>query len=122
MAPRGAWESTDAIQIKDLLDRLEGGCLDQGSLELLVKSDVAPCSRACKSNVRNPYCFCGLAPPEGSFRKRGLWQKDSAVLESIGRDPAVEAREVFTARHLYPLPGTAVSWAVIAPHGHNDEK
>ena len=96
MAPRGAWEPIDALEITDLLNRLEPGRspLDQDRIERLITSDVAPCTGSCKSNVRNPHCFCGLVPPVGSFRKKGLWQKDSAVLGSIGRDPADEAKEV----------------------------
>ena len=86
----------DAHQIKDLLCELKAnkGSIDLHRIEQLVTSDVAPCYRACKSNVRNPSCFCGLVPPEGGFRKKGLWQKDSAVLGSIGRDPKEDAREV----------------------------
>ena len=47
------------------------------------------CGPTCKGNPRRPDCVCGLVPPEGSFRKKGLWRKDAdALLENLGRDPA----------------------------------
>lgn len=52
-------------------------------------SGLVRCGPNCKGNPRRPDCVCGLVPPEGSFRKKGLWRKDAdALLENLGRDPA----------------------------------
>eukprot|EP00878_Enallax_costatus_P034741 GHUV01038570.1.p1 GENE.GHUV01038570.1~~GHUV01038570.1.p1 ORF type:complete len:164 (-),score=25.07 GHUV01038570.1:372-863(-) len=58
-------------------------------------------SKGSKGSKDNPQCFCALIPPEGSYRKKGLWQKEIVVGE-IGRDPAEDKRKV--------RPGECCSW------------
>lgn len=73
---------------------IDGTLDDTGRLLLFLSgagggSGLVRCGPTCKGNPRRPDCVCGLVPPEGSFRKKGLWRKDAdALLENLGRDPA----------------------------------
>lgn len=53
-------------------------------------------AKGSKASKDNPQCFCYLVPPEGSYRKKGLWQKETVVGE-MGRDPAEDKRKVLLA-------------------------
>ncbi|KAK9809511.1 hypothetical protein WJX73_006526 [Symbiochloris irregularis] len=52
-----------------------------------------PYDKACKNRKDNPNCFCGLIPAEGSYRRKGLWQKDAEALLVLGEDPSKSKRE-----------------------------
>ena len=73
---------------------IDGTLDDTGRLLLFLSgagggSGLVRCGSTCKGNPRRPDCVCGLVPPEGSFRKKGLWRKDAdALLENLGKDPA----------------------------------
>lgn len=83
-----------AAQLCRVLD--DNGTLPAEMVMKLVKADVPPCvPGSCKLNRRdNPSCFCCLAPAPGSFRKKGLWQKEAGLLGSLGTDPTGRARQV----------------------------
>ena len=72
---------------------------DDTALALLCRAPGASssskrCARACKGNARKPDCVCGLVPPDGGHRKKGLWVKDERVLlEHLGADPAATRRD-----------------------------
>ena len=86
----------DAIQTDDLLRQLANGALDPRSILNLLSADAPPCPSTCKANRKeSPNCLCGLVPAPGSFRKKGLWQKESLQLRDMGQDPAEQAREVW---------------------------
>ncbi|KAF6259485.1 hypothetical protein COO60DRAFT_1001184 [Scenedesmus sp. NREL 46B-D3] len=88
-------DANDARLVLQLLDRNE-----QLSLETLLrvfKLGQTSCPPACgtkgsKGSKDNPECFHGLMPAEGSFRKKGLWQKEP-VLGQLGYDPADDERQ-----------------------------
>ncbi len=72
-------------------------CSDAALLDVLEAG--TPCSglysKACKGRKDNPNCLCNLIPAPGSFRRKGLWQKDSSALLSLeGPDPADLQRKV----------------------------
>ena len=72
-------------------------CSDAALLDVLEAG--TPCSglytKACKGRKDNPNCLCNLIPAPGSFRRKGLWQKDSSALLSLeGPDPADTQRKV----------------------------
>ena len=81
---------------------IDGTLDDTGRLLLFLSgagggSGLVRCGPSCKGNPRRPDCVCGLVPPEGSFRKKGLWRKDAdALLENLGRDPAELKRVIRT--------------------------
>lgn len=72
--------------------------LDKPQLLRLLNADQQPCDctgKPCKSACKtNPNCLCQLIPAEGSFRKKGLWQKDKELLKGLGEDPKLVARKV----------------------------
>ena len=95
MAPKKiVYEQYDAVAASDQVKKLENGSLDPVQKMGIVKLDVTPCSNICKINTRHPDCLCGLVPAQGSWRKKGLWRKDSTLISSIGQDPALREREV----------------------------
>lgn len=88
----------EAAEAKDVLSRIERQQEVPEELLYKVHRLLQPCppncgTRGSKGSKDNPQCFCGLIPPEGSYRKKGLWQKET-VLDEIGRDPAEDRRQV----------------------------
>lgn len=51
-------------------------------------------NKACKCKKDYPYCLANIIPSPGGHRKKGLWQKESATLLSLGPDPARLVRQV----------------------------
>ena len=51
-------------------------------------------SKNCKCKKDSPTCLAGLIPAPGSFRKKGLWQKNIHSYVQLGCDPAELARTV----------------------------
>lgn len=90
---------------RDLIELNSQGLDSVGDQLLwLSKLDTAACQGTCKQNDKsNPNCFCALVPPEGSFKKKGLWKKEPDALGNLGADPHDNAREVgapqFSASH-----------------------
>ncbi|GAX84137.1 hypothetical protein CEUSTIGMA_g11560.t1 [Chlamydomonas eustigma] len=90
--------NVDAATCAGLIQQIEeSGSLSPVVTLKLLRCDTQSCNGFCKANRRDdPYCFCGLAPAEGSYRKKGLWQKDSAFISKYGRDPAERERASVT--------------------------
>ncbi|GFH12243.1 uncharacterized protein HaLaN_07887, partial [Haematococcus lacustris] len=60
----------------------------------------------CKTKSKhNPSCFCGLIPAPGSFRTKGLWQKDLGS-QASSNDPNDLRREDSSPRGLLNLGNT----------------
>jgi hypothetical protein len=83
------------------LDRNEQ--LPHDTLLKVFRLGQTPCPPTCgtkgsKGSKDNPECFHGLMPAEGSFRKKGLWQKEP-VLGQLGHDPADDKRQVSSTQH-----------------------
>lgn len=94
-------DANEARLALQLLDRNEQ--LPRETLLKVFKLGQAPCPPTCgakgnKGSKDNPECFHGLMPAEGSFRKKGLWQKE-AVLGQLGHDPADDKRQVIATQH-----------------------
>ena len=51
-------------------------------------------NKACKCKKDNPNCLTGIIPGPSSFRKKGLWQKDTKALLAQGHDPNDDLKEV----------------------------
>lgn len=85
-------EARLALQLLDLDEQLPWETLLK-----VFKLGQTPCPPACgtkgKGSKDNPECFHGLMPAEGSFRKKGLWQKEP-ILGQLGHDPADDKRQV----------------------------
>lgn len=80
---------------RDLILGLRAGTVSAEEKRRLALADAGPCDGACKANTKaNPSCFCGWVPAEGSFRKKGLWQKEPALLAGLGADPRAALRQV----------------------------
>lgn len=88
----GIISSTGTLPTDELLDLLNA---KQPVCAIYVK----PCS---KNKNTNPNCFCNLVPAPGAHRKKGLWQKDSAALLSLGPDPSTNKREVGFQHEINP--------------------
>ncbi|WIA08663.1 hypothetical protein OEZ85_008090 [Tetradesmus obliquus] len=84
-------EARLALQLLDLDQQLP-----RETLLKVFKLGQTPCPPACgtkgKGSKDNPECFHGLMPAEGSFRKKGLWQKEP-ILGQLGHDPADDKRQ-----------------------------
>ena len=83
-----------------LLQQLEAGhTVSDGELLHVLGVPAPPCpdpyDKGCKFRKDNPNCFCGLVPAHGSFRRKGLWQKEGVL--ALGDDPAKGKREVSAA-------------------------
>jgi hypothetical protein len=94
-------DANEARLALQLLDRNEQ--LPRETLLKVFKLGQTSCPPACgtkgsKGSKDNPECFHGLMPAEGSFRKKGLWQKEP-VLGQLGHDPAGDKRQVIKALH-----------------------
>ena len=82
-----------------MLDALQTGELSPADLATAFRADAPGCepsdkpSAACRGCKDNPNCLCGLVPPAGSFRRKGLWQKDPEAVAKLGIDPADSRRE-----------------------------
>jgi ubiquitin carboxyl-terminal hydrolase 48 len=101
----------DAAACAGLIQQIEGcGSLSPDVILHLLKCDTTACNGVCKANRRDdPNCFCGLTPAEGSFRRKGLWQKDSAFIGSFGKDPSERERTVrFCKVHVSRIPRRAM--------------
>eukprot|EP00879_Flechtneria_rotunda_P021061 GHRR01022187.1.p1 GENE.GHRR01022187.1~~GHRR01022187.1.p1 ORF type:complete len:771 (+),score=324.72 GHRR01022187.1:120-2432(+) len=91
-------EALDASEARELINAINNGeQLPHDSLQKVFQLLQPPCPPNCgtkgsKGNKDNPQCFCALLPPEGSHRKKGLWQKEP-VLGQLGRDPADDRRQ-----------------------------
>jgi hypothetical protein len=102
MAPRqrakvkaGNADDLDGETAQQLLQLLAEDSLGTDQVVWLAKADAPPCDGSCKINTKaNPRCLCGLLPPPGSSRKKGLWVKDPTSLADIGPDPSTMRREV----------------------------
>ena len=96
--PKKGQADVSATDAETLLEALQTSGLDDSKLLELVGASQPACDllkHACKTNRKeNPNCFCQLLPAEGSFRKKGLWQKDQMYLNALGPDPAYQRREV----------------------------
>lgn len=102
MAPKrtkgGATPAPEA-SARELLELLDAGKeLPRAALERLHRMGQPLCAPSCgakgsKGARDNPECFCALLPAPGTFRRKGLWQKEPA-LASLGQDPATQARVV----------------------------
>jgi ubiquitin carboxyl-terminal hydrolase 48 len=97
-AAKGRADAVDADEAREVLQTLECGAPPPPETLLKVfRLNMGPCSASCgkggKGSKDNPCCFHGLLPAEGSFRKKGLWQKEP-VLGQLGFDPADDKRMV----------------------------
>ena len=76
---------------------LDGDLDDAGAVALFLShagsGGLVACAPGCKG-ARRCDCVCGLVPPEGSHRRKGLWRKDidALVRETCGEDPAALVR------------------------------
>jgi hypothetical protein len=92
-------QEVDAAAARSILHALDKGqALPEDVALRLLRCNQPPCPPTCgvkghKGNKDNPACTCALVPPEGSFRKKGLWRKDHSS-EAYGSDPASQRREV----------------------------
>ena len=75
----------------------EGRSLSAADVLQLLRVEGPGCPPGCKGRKASPYCLCGIVPATGSFRRKGLWQKDPEAMLSLGPDPATRAREVCCA-------------------------
>ncbi|KAJ9528051.1 hypothetical protein QJQ45_005666 [Haematococcus lacustris] len=110
VAKRGGPAASDpdnlsADAASELLRDLEHA-LPLRKLLWLAKADCPPCDGSCKTKSKhNPSCFCGLIPAPGSFRTKGLWQKDLGS-QASSNDPNDLRREDSSPRGLLNLGNT----------------
>ena len=79
----GDLDLATAIQYREMMDQ-RGGSLPLAVVLDLVMGEVQLCPASCKGkNKDNPNCLCGLIPAEGSWRKKGLWQKEETLVASL---------------------------------------
>lgn len=94
-AREGELEADEALALLEGLRQPEG--LPTTTL-LRLLSGHQPCCDAnnttCKGRKDNPNCLCGLVPAPGSFRKKGLWQKEPTAITNLGGDPNEQKRTV----------------------------
>lgn len=106
-AKKGAAPADDVLE--EIRHKLERGPLSpQDALRVLGCAQPCPggvYDRACKGRRDNPNCLHGLVPPEGSYRRKGLWQKDVGAMTSLGPDPNDLKREVRGTILLMPPQG-----------------
>ena len=88
----------DAEEALKLQQRISSGKEVSTSEVLRVIGAGDVCSniydRNCKCKKDSPNCLCGLLPIPGSFRRKGLWQKDVDAFLSLGTDPSLQQRKV----------------------------
>ena len=80
-----------AASLRQALNSGENLCHQQ--LLTILHANQA-CDSSCKGKRDNPNCLCGLVPAPGSFRRKGLWQKEPKGLQQIGADPAEVKKQV----------------------------
>lgn len=87
-------DQLDADAARSLIHQLDQtGQLPQDVILKLLRCDQPPCPPSCKQPRKdNPCCMCGLVPARGSFRRKGLWQKEPAALMRLGPDPSQARR------------------------------
>jgi ubiquitin carboxyl-terminal hydrolase 48 len=93
-------DGSQARQLHDVIQRT--GTLPVDDILELFNARQQACAadaaaKACKHKGSSPNCFAGLVPQPTSFRRKGLWQKDSAALVSLGPDPSAGRRQVSAA-------------------------
>ena len=81
----------EALSLKQDLNRGQAG--SQQQILHILQAD-RHCDGACKSRKDNPNCLCGVVPAAGSFRRKGLWQKEPQGLMHLGANPSDQKREV----------------------------
>lgn len=96
-APRGKQSPLELQAALRLLRRLEAGhTVSDSELLHALGTPEPPCpdpyDKGCRFRKDNPNCFCGFVPAPGSFRRKGLWQKEATL--ALGDDPAKGKREV----------------------------
>jgi hypothetical protein len=91
-------EEVEPDEAREVLQLLEAGAAPPlDTLAKVFRLNVA-CAASCgekgsRGAKDTPCCVHGLVPAEGSFRKKGLWQKEPA-LGTLGHDPAEDRQEV----------------------------
>jgi hypothetical protein len=87
-----------AGEAADVLNAISQHGLDEQGILRILQVEQAPCDHVkspCRANRKdNVACFCQLVPAETSYRKKGLWQKEQAHLDTLGRDPTEDRRAV----------------------------
>lgn len=105
MAPKKAAKRARAVTDLEpdvavrMHEALQAGQLDPADLATALRADAPGCepsdkpAASCKGRKDNPNCLCGLVPAQGSFRRKGLWQKDPEAVAKLGIEPADSQRE-----------------------------
>ena len=85
-----------AEEARELLQyRQQHGHFPEEALLRILRCNQPVCTAECKpSRKDNPNCLCSMVPPLGSFRKKGLWTKEPAVVAQLGVDPTSLKRQV----------------------------
>ena len=81
----------EALSLKQDLN--VGQVVSQQQILHILQAD-RHCDGACKSRKDNPNCLCGVVPATGSFRRKGLWQKEPQGLMHLGANPSYQKRQV----------------------------
>lgn len=81
----------EALSLKQDLN--SGQAVSQQQTLHILQAD-RHCDGACKSRKDNPNCLCGVVPAAGSFRRKGLWQKEPQGLMHLGGNPSDQKRHV----------------------------
>ncbi len=84
-------EIREALSLKH--DLSSGQAVSQQQILHILQAD-RHCDGACKSRKDNPNCPCGVVPVAGSFRRKGLWQKEPQGLMHLGANPSDQKRHV----------------------------
>ncbi|KAL0020878.1 hypothetical protein WJX77_005350 [Trebouxia sp. C0004] len=80
----------EALSLKHDLN--SGQAVSQQQILHILQAD-RHCDGACKSRKDNPNCLCGVVPAAGSFRRKGLWQKEPQGLMHLGASPSDQKRQ-----------------------------
>ena len=99
----------EALSLKQDLN--VGQAVSQQQILHILQAD-RHCDGACKSRKDNPNCLCGVVPAAGSYRRKGLWQKEPQGLMQLGANPSDQKRQVcilITSRCAKICPATAAS-------------
>lgn len=84
-----------AADLKQALN--SGQQLDVEQLLSILHADQH-CDSSCKGKKDSPNCLCCLVPAPGSFRRKGLWQKEPQGMQQIGADPADSRKQVLAMK------------------------
>jgi len=82
---------SEALSLKQDLN--SGQAVSQQQILRILQAN-RHCDGACKSRKDNPNCLCGVVPAAGSFRRKGLWQKEPQGLMHLGANPSDQKRQV----------------------------